>query len=446
MRNQSPPRAIGIVRVSEQGDRKDESFYSPDIQRDAITKYCKVSGLDLLPFGKPEIDVSGGLPLDLRPGLGPAVQAIEDGKAEALVIAYQDRLDRSLKTRGEVIERVEACGGLVVTATGEVLSYATADKWAQATLGGFMGEYQRRIIREKSAEGQRRAVEAGHWIGPVPPGYVKGEDGRLAVDPETEAITIEAFELRADGESYSDIRDYLAEHGIERTVSGVRAMLRSRAYLGQIHFGPLVNLQAHPAIIERDLFAKVQRTRSSAGRKAKSDRLLARLDVLRCGVCGGRMSASRNTHGYLYYRCTSQACEQPMTIGAELVERLVVEQVKAAVADDEGRASMAESHRATVSALEQAQEELASAARVLSVVDDEAAAQERLLELKASRDAWQERVDQLGSDRATIVIDAVGGWDRLSLDERRAVIRATLEAVIVDPGRGADRVAFQFVS
>ena len=36
-------------------------------------------------------------------------------------------------------------------------------------------------------------------------------------------------------------------------------------------------------------------------------------------------------------------------------------------------------------------------------------------------------------------------WDRLSLDGRRALIRAVVDRVLVAPGRGADRVSIEFV-
>ena len=87
-----------------------------------------------------------------------------------------------------------------------------------------------------------------------------------------------------------EIQAWLAENGIERALSGVAWMLRSRMYLGEIHFGELHNTHAHePIIKDRALFERVQRRTVSRGRQAKSERLLARLGVLRCGTCGSRM-------------------------------------------------------------------------------------------------------------------------------------------------------------
>jgi hypothetical protein len=73
----------------------------------------------------------------------------------------------------------------------------------------------------------------------------------------------------------------------------VQIMLASRVYLGELHFGELANLQAHKPIIERDLWNCVQRMVVPRGRQASSTRLLARLGVLRCGSCGGRLSTMK---------------------------------------------------------------------------------------------------------------------------------------------------------
>src|SRR5256714_839976 len=97
----------------------------------------------------------------------------------------------------------------------------------------------------------------------------------------------------------------VAENGIERAISGVAWMLRSRMYLGEIHFGELHNTRAHEAIVkDRGLFERVRRRTVSRGRQAKSERLLARLGVLRCGTCGSRMVINSYSGSY---RCAIRA-------------------------------------------------------------------------------------------------------------------------------------------
>jgi PHD/YefM family antitoxin component YafN of YafNO toxin-antitoxin module len=153
-----------------------------------------------------------------------------------------------------------------------------------------------------------------------------------------------------------------------------------------------------------------------------------------------------NNSKYFLYRCPPTGdCKRRMTIGAEIAEGVVVEHVRAAIADDKGRASVEENAREAEGNLELAQADLEAAIRAFAGLQDEQAARDRLSELQASRDAAQERVDHLGANRSRIVIKGAADWDLLSLDARRALIRATVEQVLVGPGRGADRLTVELV-
>ena len=78
------------VRVSQKKGREGELVISPADQRDRIKVACQRDGLRLVDV-LDELDVSGGKPLDERPGLEPAVWAVEDGRADVIVAAYFDR-------------------------------------------------------------------------------------------------------------------------------------------------------------------------------------------------------------------------------------------------------------------------------------------------------------------------------------------------------------------
>ena len=153
---------------------------------------------------------------------------------------------------------------------------------------GAFAEYYRRSVGERTAEAQASAVARGVCPFPdVPPGLEPGKDGRLVSTAEA-PVVVKAFEMRAEGATIKDIRAFLGEQAIERSYHGVQSMLSSRLYLGEIHFGKLVNTEAHDAIVPRDLFDRVQRNKVPRGPRPKSDRLLARLGVLHCDE-GARM-------------------------------------------------------------------------------------------------------------------------------------------------------------
>lgn len=54
----------------------------------------------------------------------------------------------------------------------------------------------------------------------------------------------------------------------------------------ELRFGEILNPSAHPAIVDTRTWQAVRRMRSPRGQRPKSERLLARLGVLRCETCG----------------------------------------------------------------------------------------------------------------------------------------------------------------
>jgi hypothetical protein len=67
-------------------------------------------------------------------------------------------------------------------------------------------------------------------------------------------------------------------------------------------------------------------------------------------------------------------------------------------------------------------------------LEGEAAARERLGELRTVRDAARERYEQIGGTQAAVRINAADDRGRLSREDRRALIRATVERALVKPG------------
>src|SRR6516225_7034830 len=184
----SKPRDVVVVRVSETGDREDEHFHSPEVQIEAAMRWARERGERLVAAPIPEIDVSGKLPLSKRPGLLAAIEMIEAGHADQLVVAYFDRLVRSLKVQLEVIERVERAGGEIFALDHGKRTNGTAAQRLSTNMLGSVFQYFAEITGEKVTAAQARAVARGVYPHPrVPVGYVRGENGVLVVEPAAAA-------------------------------------------------------------------------------------------------------------------------------------------------------------------------------------------------------------------------------------------------------------------
>ena len=313
------------MRVSQ---RDDDSGHSPEVQVRAMLKQAASDGFRLDPedIWDENVDdngkirkVSGGAALADRPRLLAAVEAVERGDAQIITAERFDRLFRDLDLQREVIRRVEAKGGKLITANGQI-SHGTAEQELHANFNGVVAQYTKRTATERSRAAVQVAIN--HGIAPfgrITTGYLKRKDGTLEPDPGTRDTVAEAFRLRAGGATVETVWLYLTAHGVKITYSGTYALLRSRVVLGEIHHGTFEpNLGAHEAIVDRDVWDAVQGMRVPSGRKPKSERLLARLGVLRCDSCGSRLAGSTATGAtsaggggggkYPIYRCGEKTC------------------------------------------------------------------------------------------------------------------------------------------
>jgi DNA invertase Pin-like site-specific DNA recombinase len=102
--------------------------------------------------------VSGKLPLARRPGLLRAIEMVEAGEADHIVVAYFDRLVRSLKVQLEVIERVEQAGGEIYAIDHGRLTNGTAATRMSNNLMGAAFQYYAEVTGEKVAAARERVV------------------------------------------------------------------------------------------------------------------------------------------------------------------------------------------------------------------------------------------------------------------------------------------------
>src|SRR6516164_8195512 len=440
-------RDVVVVRVSEQGGRDEENFHSPKAQLAKARLWSEEQGNRVV-AALEEIDVSGKLPLARRPGLLRAIEMVEAGEADHIVVAYFDRLVRSLKVQLEVIERVEQAGGEIYAIDHGRLTNGTAATRMSNNLMGAAFQYYAEVTGEKVKAPQERVVARGVLPNSrISPGYLRGEDGVLVVERPKARIVVQAFERRDLGASLVEIQALLAKHGIERSISGVASMLRSRMYLGEIHFGELHNTHAHePIIKDRALFERVQRRTVSRGRQAKSERLLARLGVLRCGTCCSRMVINSYSGSYRCGDTSAHRCRRRAAVKADRVEAMVLDAVRAysTTPDAHQRAPRKRQIREADDAIVRASADLDDTIRRLGELGllGRAASHETLEKLsKALDDAHTVRA-RLG-DRGKRDVIGPDEIDKLPepakrLAAWRRLIGDTVESVTVAPAMTAD--------
>jgi hypothetical protein len=400
-----------------------------------------------------ELDVSAKLPLKRRPKLLAAVEMIEARDADNLVFAYFDRSVRNMRVQLEVIQRIEDAGGELFVLDHGKLTNQNAVGTLSTNVIGSANQFYSDITSEKVTAALIEAVALGRYPNPnVPPGYLRGPDGALILDEPLVPVVIGAFELRAARASWPTVRAYLLDHGVTRSVGGVRHMLLDRVYLGEIHYGKNIeNLKAHPRIIDPDLFELVRRTTTTGGRQAATSHLLARLSVLYCGSCEGAMVVNTRAR---HYRCQKNhriACPHPVVVNAPRVEEWVMTKVRAYCAGVRVPVSDAQLVIDADRELDRAQAALDNSILAFTGMETEPAVVTRLAELREARDNARVARARLRVTRRRFVdpddIDKLPEPERLA--EWRGLITDTGLRVTIHPTtRGkvwdTDRFAFQF--
>jgi DNA invertase Pin-like site-specific DNA recombinase len=138
---------VGYIRVStaEQAD----SGAGLDAQRAAIIAEATRRGWELVTV---EQDAgASGKTIDGRPALGRALDAVDSGKAAALVVAKLDRLSRSLLDFAGLMERGRKNGWALVALDLGVDTTTPAGEMIANVLASF-AQYERRLIGQRTKD------------------------------------------------------------------------------------------------------------------------------------------------------------------------------------------------------------------------------------------------------------------------------------------------------
>ena len=243
-----------------------------------------------------------------RPVFLEAIRDAEAGKYDVLVVHNIDRFSRKLMVTLEYIERLAKAGVGFVSIENQIDYTTPHGKFMLAMQGGLAELYSARLGEEvKKGLHERRAQ--GLYLGLLPFGATKGNDGVPTTHPGTMPGLKMVFELAAQGKSDREIARSL-NHAEYRTAGNqgnrmfskdtVRGILTNRFYVGEIQNGNGGCIKAqHGPLIPLEQFEAAQKTRDRRRRNpAKTTRGDARLSslsgVARCYECGATLRTMRN--------------------------------------------------------------------------------------------------------------------------------------------------------
>ncbi len=205
-----------------------------------------------------------------------------------------------------------------------------------------MAEYYSAELSQKIKRGMRESAHKCHALGGRPPlGLKVADDKSYIIDGETAHIVKRIFEMYDDGCNTKQICDEMNSYGY-KTSTGTRfnknslwVVLRNEKYIGVYEAAGVRVENGIPAIIEPELFERVQKKlvknkRKSGSGKAKVNYMLS--GKLYCGHCKVGMVGESGTsktkqQKHYYYKCSARKKEKTCdkkTVRKSWLENMVV--------------------------------------------------------------------------------------------------------------------------
>ncbi len=278
-----------------------------------------------------------------RPGVQMILADLEKRPVpwDCLVVWNLDRLSRSLCDALPIFTKLRDAEREFISINQSYLSYtgAMARYMLHQTIA--IAELERGMTSER-VSAKMRWIAAGGKIpwGKIPLGYRRDEKQKNTVilDLEKADIVKDLFQLYAAGKlSFADIQSKYP--GMFRDRSHIYKILRNKFYAGIVHYAGEDYAGEHPAIIDRELYDRVQimleEGRQNHVRRGsqKYDYLLSGMIRCHCGRMMTAYSVRKKDRKYFYYKCTSPSCKN--AINAESMDLRVLKELAAVYTDKE---------------------------------------------------------------------------------------------------------------
>lgn len=332
--------------------------------RRALTELAERRGLNVVHIYE---EIVTGDTIAARPQMQALLAAVEAEEYAGVIVNDADRL-----ARGDSIDQGIVKQAFYSTNTLIITPFKTFNPGDESDedffdFSLFMARFEYRKIKQRMQIGRARSASEGNYLGTrIPFGYkrVKRTDRRgftLEIDPERAEFVKLIFQWYAYGDNGTEmgsgrIANRLNDMGL-RTDFGhlfdggrVRGILQNPAYIGTCSWNkrvkrvrtsggvrtetrernpePIVVENAHPPIIDRELWNRVQAMFQSHAKLPKNtcapvSNVLS--GIVKCALCGRTMQRKPGTCGRPdLLRCITPGC-QTTSIYIPTVERSILE-------------------------------------------------------------------------------------------------------------------------
>ena len=201
-------KAVGYTRVST--TEQAQEGLSLAAQEARIRAYCTAKVWELLRVYQ-DAGISGKS-LD-RPAVQSLISDLEDDGVDVVVVLKLDRLTRSVRDLGSLID--DLFKGRALATVQEGLDTSTASGEFVLNMLGAVAQWERKAVGERTATVLRYKKDRGEWCGRIPYGF-KVIDKMLIEDPEEMANILKMKKSHRRGQS---VRKIATRFGISKSTA-----------------------------------------------------------------------------------------------------------------------------------------------------------------------------------------------------------------------------------
>lgn len=254
---------------------------------------------------------------DNRPDFQKMIKDSENKQFQVVLVWKFDRFARN-RYDSAFYRRALKNNGVTVTSATESVGEGSEAIILEAILDAMADAYSKQLA-ENVKRGMRESALKCQTIGGCTPLGYDVVDKMYVVNEEEAEIVKYIYKEYADGKGKKEIitelnnRGYKTKKGKKFTITSLSQLLKNKRYIGIYVYKDIEIKDGIPAIIDEELFYKVQKValknkRDASHMKAKVEYLLS--GKLYCGHCGeamlGESAVNHSGYRYYYYVCGSR--------------------------------------------------------------------------------------------------------------------------------------------
>lgn len=318
-------------KAAEQG----QTYDTLKRHRNELLRLAKNKGYQIIEIYE---EIVSGDTIEARPEMQRLIQDIKDYKYDAILVIDYDRLGRGNKEDQGRIEQVLKDTDTLIITPSEIIDLNSEQGEFTADTKGFIARMEYRISAKRFKEGKKRSISEGKDVANRQPyGYSKDPTTKKLYPNEYAPFAKLIFELYDEIGTLHGVCEELYRMGIS-TAKGkdrwnyqtIKRMLKNKKYIGTMFFYAnkkrdyLEEPNAHPAIVDEELFYRVNKKLNEVGDHKTNKRYALQnpfASIAHCHICDSVMKLHNLT--YKYMRCSNYHCTNKFIRFEEFEEKFL---------------------------------------------------------------------------------------------------------------------------